>query len=690
MMNSKIFSIFCIFLIATLPSASAFDVLGHDIGLGDGMAVGTGALIGGYAGAAIAGGLATVVAAGTAPAWVPVAVIAGGAIIGAAAVDYGYRWVTGKDAEDEGGAVTGAARTNVSDEEYINGTYKYDLLAGYRQYSEEAAANDIAEIKDKLESGIGTYDFKVTGTLSDVSVGMKGPDKIYGFSAFPVQLDFDEALTGSESSYVMIENVDIYLVDSEGVKWNTKSYTDNIKLQDNNDDNPEAIEEMIINFTMKAPDPYIGKAKSQITNAPDREILEELINAEVKQFELVVEIDGYAKLYKKESGYKIDAETGLEVWKTWEEYDKTITIDTKLTTLDAWDRIHNGAYYIDGADASLPTSYVNEVTPIAYSSYANGATSNIIGRVWASPVHCYNSSSQYKFVLVGQPGNLEPVPVTIEDDYRALVLKLRDDGVATIASETPGNFGDMSVHNGVTTSLNYLKDSSTEAFESYFLVVADVDDGIDSALPVWCIIKPRISVIDNVKYSLNEEFKEEILELMSDGSISDSDSQRITEIIKMSEDSLKEKQYVAESESEKYEGNTKAENAISNALEDYEKSVEYFEKAKNTDDPKEVKVYTYLAGDVYEPAGDYWKEAAAKYYLGLDDQGDALASNAEKLESLAAEYEPSLWFSAGSTISEWWTQFKSGFGLGEVPDAALLAIVIVILVCGTILVTKIL
>ncbi|MBA2860985.1 hypothetical protein [Methanococcus maripaludis] len=686
MINSKLFSIFCIFLIASLPSANAISVLGNDYSWGDAATLGAGGLIGAGVGAGIAG----IGVVASAPAWVPVAIVAGAVVIGAGCVNYGYRWATGQTAsgDDEGGAVTGAAKTNVSDGEYSNGTYIYDLLAGYRLYSEESAAEDIAEIKDKLESGIGTYDFKTTGTLSDLSVSMKGPDKIYGFSAFPVQLDFDEALTGSESSYVMIENVDIYLVDSEGVKWNPKSYTDNIKLQDNNDDNPEAIEEMIINFTMKAPDPYIGKAKSQITNAPDREILQELLNAEVKQFELVVEIDGYVKLYKKESGYKLDDETGRYVWQTWEEYDKTITLDTKLTTLEAWDRIHNGAYYVDGADASLPTSYVNEVTPIAYSSYANGATSNIIGRVWASPVHCYNSSSQYRFVLVGQPANLEPVPVTIEDDYRALVLKLRDDGVATIASETPGNFHDMSVHNGVTTSLNYLKDSSTEAFETYFLVVADVDDGIDSALPVWCLIKPRISVIDNVKYSLNEEFKEEILELMSDGSISDSDSQRITEIIQMSEESLKEKQYVAESESGKYEDNEKASNAISNALEDYEKAAAYYEKAKNTDDPEEVKVYTYLAGDVYEPAGDYWKEAAAKYNLGLDDQGDALASNAEKLESLAAEYEPSLWFSAGSTISEWWTQFKSGFGLGDVPDAALLVIVIVVLVCGTILVTR--
>ncbi|CAF30336.1 hypothetical protein [Methanococcus maripaludis] len=676
MMNSKLFSIFCIFLIATLPSAHAFSVLGHELNAGwdDVAALG----VGGVALGAVA------VTAGA-----PVLVAAGIGIGGAIAVDYAYRWATGKDVE-ESAAVTGAVKTNVTDEEYVNGSYVYEELAGYRQYSEESAAKDIAEIKDKLESGIGTYSFKTSGTLSDVSVSMKGPDKIYGFSAFPVQLKFDEALTGSESSYVKIESVKIYLVDSDGVKWNERTYSDDIKLQEESNDYPDAIEEYILNFTMKAPDPYIGKAKSQVTNAPNREILQELINAEVKEFELVVEIDGYAKLYKEESGYKLDPITGLEVWKTWEEYDKTITIDTKLTTLEAWDRIHNGVYYVDGADGSLPTKFVNEVTPIAYSSYANGATSNIIGRCWASPVHCYNSSAQYKFILVGQPENLEPVPVTIEDDYRALVLKLRDDGVATIASETPGNFHDMAVHNGVTTSLNYLKDDSTEAFETYFIVIADVDDDIDSALPVWCIIQPRISVIDNVKYSLSEEFKEEILELLSDGSISDSDTERITEIIEISENSLKEKQYVAEIESEKYDDNEKARNAISNALEDYEKAFEYYEKAKNTDDPEEVKVYTYLAGDIYEPAGDYWKEAAEKYNLGLDDQGDALASNAEKLESLAAEYEPSLWFTAGSTISEWWDQFKSGFGIGDVPDTVLIIVVVIVLVCGAAIVIKVL
>ncbi|WP_459202050.1 tetratricopeptide repeat protein [Methanococcus sp. CF] len=672
MINSKLISIFCIFLIATLPSSHAIDVFGHEInaGLDDVAALGLGGVVVG----------AVAMTAGA-----PILLAAGVGIGGAIAVDYAYRWATGKDAEEDSGAVTGAKKTNVSDEEYLDGTYKYELLAGYRQYSEESAAEDIAETKDRLKSGIGTYPYTVSGTLSDVSVSMKGPDKIYGFSAFPVQLKFDEALTGTESSYVMIENVNVYLVDSDGVKWNEKTYSDDIKLQDI-DDNPGAIEEMIINFTMKTPDPYIGKAKSQITNAPDREILEELVNAEVKKFELVVEIKGYAKLYKHETYYSEE----LQDYLTREEYDKTITIDTKLSTSEPSTRVRSGAYYLKGANCSLPTDYINEVTPIAYSSYSNGATSNIIGRVWASPVHCYNSSAQYRFVLIGQPDNLEPVPVTIEDDYRALVLKLRDDGIATVASETPGNFGDMSVHNGVTTSLNYLKDDSTEAFETYFLVVADVDDGIDSALPVWGIIQPVISVIDNVKYSLTDEFKEEILELIKDNSISDTDSQRITEIIKMSEDSLKEKQYIAETESEMYSDNEKASNAIANALEDYEKAQEYYEKAITTDDPEELKVYTYLAGDVYEPAGDYWKEAAEKYNLGLDDQGDGLASNAEKLENLASEYEPSLWFSAGSTLSEWWNQFKSGFGLGDVPDTVLIIIVLAVLVCGTIIVTKIL
>ena len=57
----------------------------------------------------------------------------------------------------------------------MDGTYKYELLAGYRQYSEESAAKDIAEIKDKLESGIGTYKFETTGTLSEFDVSMKGP-----------------------------------------------------------------------------------------------------------------------------------------------------------------------------------------------------------------------------------------------------------------------------------------------------------------------------------------------------------------------------------------------------------------------------------------------------------------------------------------------------------------------------------
>ncbi|MCS3900834.1 hypothetical protein [Methanococcus voltae] len=647
---------------------SAFEIGGHEFNIGgdDVAATVAGAVIGG---ALVIGGAAVIGV--TAPVWA----VAAGVVVCAVGVEAGWRYLNGKDAGDVA-VVTG--EKNVSNTNYINNTEAYQKIAGFKQYSEEASARDILELRNTLDSSICNYNYKTEGTLSDVVINMEGPEKIYGFSAFPISVELTEAITGSENkSYVDIDYISIYLVDSSGRKWNEKRINDIPKIYKDCEEHEFDPHKLSYNVTMKAPDPYIGKANSMISNIPNRNTLKELMDAEVNKFEIIVEVHGVAQLYKLERTSHT-TEDGHTYTRESEEFDKTININTKLKSLDAWNNEKNGKYYTNGASASLPVDYINNLELIAYAGYSNGATSNIISRTWASCTHVYNSSSKYRFVAIGQPNNLEPVPVTITDDYRAVVLRL-DSNSSTLVSQTPGNFHDMGVHSEVQTALNYLYNKNTETYETYFLVVADVDDGY-SKVPIWYITRPLISVINNLKYSISDEDRKEIADLTADGSISESDRKRINEIIDLAEKSTKQKKDVVEDKQNSgYYKNSDAVDASKNAINDYSKALEYLQKSKTTDNPEDVKRYTYLSSSCYEPAGDYWSQAAEKYEQGYTEEAEALANNAKKLEELAKDYEPSLMFTTGQQIMDKIHELKAGLGISQVPDAAIIVILLIIL-----------
>ncbi|MCS3922596.1 hypothetical protein M2325_001292 [Methanococcus voltae PS] len=667
-----------------IQPACAIDIFGHDVGVDDGLAGVVGGAGGFWFGTAVVLPVAAgLVAAGTAPVWLPAVAVIGCVAVGAVVADAGWRYLSGKDNTDAA-VVTG--EKNVSNTNYINNTEAYQKIAGFKQYSEESAARDILELRNTLDSSICNYNYKTEGTLSDVIINLEGPERIYGFSAFPISVELTEAITGSENkSYVNIDYISIYLVDSSGRKWNEKRINDIPTLWKDCEEHEGDIHKVSYNVTMKAPDPYIGKANSMISNIPNRDTLKELMDAEVKKFEIIVEVHGNAQLYKIERTSHT-SEDGHTYTRESEEFDKTININTKLKSLDAWNNEKNGKYYTNGASASLPVDYINNLELIAYAGYSNGATSNIISRTWASCTHVYNSSSKYRFVAIGQPKNLEPVPVTITDDYRAVVLRLNSNS-SNLVSQTPGNFHDMGVHSEVQTALNYLYNKNTETYETYFLVVADVDDGY-SKVPIWYITRPLVSVINNLKYSISDEDRKEIADLTADGSISESDRKRINEIIDLAEKSTKQKRDVVESKSNSgYYTNENAKVASKNAINDYSKALEYLQKSKTTDNPEDVKRYTYLSASCYEPAGDYWSQAAEKYEQGYTEEAEALANNAKKLEELAKEYEPSVLFAGGQALLEKFHEIKSGLGIAHVPDETFI-IVAIILIIGTIYVLK--
>ncbi|MBP2202163.1 uncharacterized protein YukE [Methanococcus voltae] len=678
--NDKLITLFSLFLLLSLPSVNAADILGHEVGLDDAAMGAVGA---------VAGGLAVVGAAAVIGVSAPLIVVGAVAVVGAVGVNYAYRQFTGKDNPNgEEGGVTGAKNTNVSNDEFVNNTeIKSRLLEGYKIYSEEAAAADLVNIKDTIKSHIVTYSMERDGQLSQFSIDIKGSNKVYGFSAFPLQLDFKEAITGSANkSYVQINSVHVYLIDEDGRKWEGKTYADNFRLQSESEYPDDA--EYTINMILKSPDPYVGKAQNLATGTFNRKDLDELINAEVKKFELFVDIEGEAVLYREDSYFDEECQS----YRAKEVYDKTETIDTSLHTFDIYNGIQNGKYEVAGCSGTLPTDFIHYTTPIAYHSWSNGAVSNIVMRVWSSPCHAYNSTASYKYMALGVPENLEPVDVTLKDDFQAAILRLDSDDSASVAGiPSKGSFADIPKDYGRMTqlSLTYNKLDSTIAFENYFIIYGEVDDDLKS-LPIWAVIKPDIAVCENILVTLSTDEKEEIITLLQDGEVSESDKLRLNELADISELSAKNKLDALNVKASKYSDNSKASTAYNNAIKDYGKAMEYTEKIKTETDADKIKTYFYLANDCYEPAGDYWNQAAEKYYHNLDDQGDALAENAKKLEKVAAEYEPSIWYNAGSGFKEVFNQIKTGLGLGNVDDTQLILFIFLTIVLIVIIVVKVL
>ncbi|ACV25398.1 hypothetical protein [Methanocaldococcus fervens] len=630
-----------------------------------------------------------------------VAAVVAGAIIAGVAIDYFSDGELDLNTSKEAAVVdTGAEKvtnlTKASD-------YRYKYLAGYKVYSENASAADLNEIKYKLKSSLVSYETQNSGSITDLDVKLKGADKIYGFSVFPVQIILTESIPSSlpQQSYVEINSIKVYLVDSDGRKWSEKDFTDTLIFRDPNahTDEPDGEEQYDpdsyltkyeLNLTLKTPDPYLGKARLAAQGSADLKTLRELMNATVKKFQVVVEIEGEAKLYKWEE-VEVDTDgDGKPDTTEWRaEYDKTVPIDIKMVSLSAWNHINNGAYHVDGAEGSLPTAYSNVDELIAYATDVNGAVSNFVGRVWATPCHVYQSTAQYRFCLIGEPDNLEPVPVTISDDYASIGMRIRADGVGSIGDLSKGSFGEMGIRKDETIlSLYYTKENDTVGYEVYFVLFGQVEDECGSE-PIWLVIKPHIAVLDNIKLAGNDERMKEIESLLSDGKVSTEDIQLIQQKADMMINELMEKKAQVEASLDRYKTNEKAYEDAKKAISCYEKAIDYLKDMKSTADPNMIRTDFYLAQN-YEMEGDYYRQAAEYRLIGLDNQAEALEGQAGKIHEDSAKYEPSMWFSAGSTLGNIWQQFKAGLGIDWVPDWVLILVVVILVVGGAIIVLKLL
>ncbi|ADC69819.1 conserved hypothetical protein [Methanocaldococcus sp. FS406-22] len=703
----RILSVFIIIMYLLAP-VNAFEIFGHEIGWDD---------------AGVASGAAAValVAATVATGGLDLVAI-GGAIAIGGLCDLIYRKVTGK--YDTPTAVNTGAKTPTKDE-LINDTDVKNKLANLQAYSESEAAKDLFQLRQQLSSSLTTYDFKTEGALADIRITIKGPEKIYGFSPFPLQVHI-HAPSSKEppQNCVHITSVKAYVVDDSGRKWYEDVWTGDLVLRPKSWWYPDALgEDWDFNFTLKAPDKYVGKAKNIVQGTADYKTAEELLNANISKFEVVVEVQGYREVWRweseyttwrdlKERGYRIDGthvytaqgtpvgefhetdpETGEGLFYT-PEFVKNVELNVKASSLSAYNHLQNGKYFIGGTEGSLPARFgdVREFT--AYGMYANGATSLIVARCWATPVHLFDSTADYKFVVIANRDNMKPINVSIIDDYKMVVFREFADGTWVIADQIPGSFGNMGDYiSTVASTLTYKHDNNTVGYSTYFVVYAVLkphnDCGNVNEIPIWIIVKPKISVLDNTEVVLGDKQTEEIASIIDDGKITESEAQSLKNIAESAISALKQKKYSAEHLVERYSSNPKAQEYAKKAVECYDKAIGYLEDMMASNDASTV-ARDYKVSKNYEMAGDYYYDAAQKEFYGQHDQAEADVNNAEKIIDDTKQYEPSMFFSLGSTLGEWWSQFKSGLGIDWIPDWAIILIVVILVVGGAIIVLKIL
>jgi len=683
MMLKRLISV--LLLISIISPANAISIGKYDFGWDD---------------ASVGAGVATVVVAGAILISAPVAVptLAACAVAAGAVAAAGY-CIADADADADVAATGGEQVSNLSTASYNR---EKKLLAGYTIYSQQAAANDTVRIRQKLTSHLTSYETQNSGSITDVDVSLKGADKIHGFSVFPIQIDLKESVPGSlpQQSHVDINSIKVYIVDEDGRKWSEKTFNRKLTFRDSNAylDEPDGNEQYdegeyltryLLNMTLKTPDQYIGKARLASQGSANAEHLEELVNANVKKFQIVVEFSGQAVLYKWEHHVERD-DNGNAIKDWWDaEYDQKVPVNLKMSSLSAWNHISNGKYVIDGVSGSLPTSYSDKEELVPYKTYTNGAVSNIIGRCWVSPCHVFESSAQYKFVFLGEPDNLQPVPMSISDDYAALPLKIRSDGSGLLGGQpSKGSIGEIggAFDDGAILSLYYTKSNDTVGYRAYMVIYATAEDEHGSE-PIWLILKPDITVLDNTRLAGSDDRLKEIDNLLDDGKVSTEDIQQIQQKCDIMVNELQNKKASLESSLDKYQSNDKAYDDAKTALDCYDKAIDNLKDVKSSANANEIRTGLYLSQN-YEMEGDYYRQAAEYRLVGMDEQASSLEKQGSVLHEDSKQYEPSIWFGAGSVLGDAWQQFKSGFGIGNIPDWVLILVVVILIVGGAVIVLK--
>ena len=534
---------------------------------------------------------------------------------------------------------------NVTKEEFESDTaIKNTLIENLTDQTDQAAFQDLQILISKLQSDLINYDLQATGDSGElVGEKIRGPESIYGFSAFPVVFEFQPYGNDEVKDPICITSVKLYVKDTDGNVYWTRTWTN---------DQPECGEEGTLfkyETILKGPDPYSAYINDVLSGQASEDLITEIFNAAPEEFEVVAEVHGYRQIYYYNSN------TGQWV------FDHNEYFDAQYSSLSAYRHIGGGTYVIGGFAGSLPADYKDAPEAAQFTAFqvkAAGASSNLIARLWSAPLHMLNATAAYRFYVQGNPGYFDPFTPQIIDEARIVVYRITDQGNWELAYAIPTggvtHLGDLSSGKRLDASVNYNAAAGTVSYKAFVAVKAWItrDDG--QQIPVWVLVEPAIAPVDPTITRVVDEYITEIGDLTSDNVIDAADSEQLKAIADSLISSLNSKIENAQYWADKGEqaGKEEVVQYAELAIEHYQEAIKYAEKLKTADDPNDVLRYGEIVKEE-ETIGDYYLRAAQLAYYGQEEQALSIIENAEKLEENVSQYKGGLSSFLSNFPSDW-------------------------------------
>lgn len=606
-------------------------------GAGTGAVVG--AIIGGIIGSVIPG-------AGT---------IAGaeiGAAIGAAIGGYlGYR-SSSSSSNDNGDALNYQAAQNATTADLTDDEDTVKNTAKVLDDTQQEAYKQIAELNAMLRSDLTQYDFVETGATGDLWARIYAPQKVYGYSAFPVQVKVFTSKSNIPFSVVHIKSVSIYLKtnDSSVQLWKrTWSYGAGSQGLNGQD--------VVYSTILKVPDPYASEIKQMLDSGQVNKklILELFNNATTKPWEIFVDISAYREIWQSDPQYTNKTACEAQPNHKWDantstcyEFVRNAEIDYHVQTTSAWKHVtmaNDLAILNEGMYASLPVKFATTTLKskwVLYQESFTGAVSDFIILTYANPVHVMGSTADYKFYIAPNPGYFSPLNVNMTDDFRFFTIRVRTGGNWELADTVFGNLGELK-EAGVPKELNAKYTTASDVLTYYTLGIAYFeihrDDGL--TIPVWEVVWPKVSVEQNTRVVMDDTQIQQLVTLVNQSKITEDDLAKIKAQIQSWINGLNEKLQTAKALEQNAEGvgNTQAAAYAKKAEMAYQYAIDALNHAASSDQ-KQTILNWLNAAKKYEQAGDFYLNAAKKSQYGAPEQAALDAKMGDQLIDLGKQYTP--------------------------------------------------
>jgi len=574
-----------------------------------------------------------------------------GAVIGGAIGGYlGYRHSSSSSSES-GDVLNYQAAQNATAADLTNDQDVVGNTAKALDDTQQAAYKQIAELNAMLRSDLVKYDIVENGSTGDLWAEVYAPQKVYGYSAFPVQVKVYTSKSNIPFSVVHIKSVSIYLKtnDSSVQLWKrTWDYGNG----------SEGLNGQSIVYTtiLKVPDPYASQIKQMLDSGQVNKklILELFNNATTKPWEIFVDIKAYREIWQNDptktdqqsceaAGEKWDANTS-----TCYEFVRNAEIDYHVQTTSAWKHVtmaNDLAILNEGMYASLPVKFASTSLKskwVLYQESFTGAVSDFIILTYANPVHVMGSTADYKFYIAPNPGYFRPLNVTLKDDFRFFTVRVQTGGSWELADTVFGKLGNLT-EMGVPKELNAKYTTASDVLTYYTLGIAYFEihrpDGI--TIPVWEVVWPKVSVEQNTRVVMDDTQIQQLITLVNQSAITADDLAKIKAQVQSWISGLNEKLQTAKALEQNAEavGNKQAAAYAKKAEMAYEYAIDALNHAASSDQ-KQAILNWLNAAKKFEQAGDFYLNAAKKAQYGAPEQAALDAKMGDQLMSLGEQYTP--------------------------------------------------